>query len=58
MGVRVQALCQTPEASKPEVQTLLTPRRVLSALEAETLLKFEQQLGLWHHVDLPPDQYG
>lgn len=45
----------TPEALKPEVQTILG---VLPALEAETLLKFEKQFGLWQHTDLPPNQYG
>lgn len=46
-----------PEASQPEIQTLL---RVLLAPEAETLLKFEKRFGFWRHIDVPQisTQYG
>lgn len=48
---------QPPEASQPEIQTLL---RVLLAPEAETLLKSEKQFGFWCHIDVPQisTQYG
>lgn len=53
-GVCVKPL-DAPEASKPVVQILLWG---LPALEAEPSLKSEQHFGLWHHINLPPHQYG